>query len=316
VRSATNIEGTSAEPLVSVPAPWYGRELAGEDTAFTHVLTEAEIEVIDGAIESVTTAGLALPAVDRTTFPLPALDAATRAWEEEVRSGRGFVVIRGLPVERWTTDEARIAFLGLGQHLGAPMGQNARGDFVADVRAERAAGDPSTRRYETSQETPYHTDGSDMIALFCLKQGRSGGQSSLVSSVAVINEVHRARPDLVPLVFEPWPFAMTADATDHFAMPLVAALEPFSLFYIRWYIEQSLSQSNVAPLTADQRALLDLIDAIAADPGVHLDIDFRPGDIQLVSNRTVMHARATFVDWAEPERRRHLLRLWLAHTAG
>jgi alpha-ketoglutarate-dependent taurine dioxygenase len=60
--------------------------------------------------------------------------------------------------------------------------------------------------------------------------------------------------------------------------------------------------------------LLDLVDEIAARPDVHLEIEFAPGDIQLLSNRSVMHARSTFVDWDEPERRRHLLRLWLSAT--
>jgi len=276
------------------------------------VVTDAEVAELDAAVVAVTTAGLALAGVDRGTFPLPTLSATAAAWEEEVRSGRGFVTIRGLPVDRWTFDEARIAFVGLGRHLGEPMEQNAAGDLVADVRAERAAGDPSARRYETSEETPFHTDGSDMIALFCLKQGRSGGQSAIVSSVAVINAVHDTRPDLVGLLHEPWPFAMTADAAEHFELPLVSALEPFSLFYIRWYIEQSQSQPGAPPLTDDHRTLLDLIDAAAAD--ARLDIEFRPGDIQLLSNRTVMHARTAFADWDEPERRRHLLRLWLAHS--
>jgi hypothetical protein len=113
------------------------------------------------------------------------------------------------------------------------------------------------------------------------------------------------------LLFEPWPFAMTADATDHFELPLVATLQPFSLFYIRWYIEQSQRQPAARRLSEDHTALLDLIDAAAAEH--RLDIEFAPGDIQLLSNRTVMHARTTFVDWDEPAQRRHLLRLWLAH---
>ena len=299
---------TSA-PLVGAPAGWSGSELRDDPMRWTHVVSEAEVAELEAAISD--SKALALAEIDREAFALPMLSQHATRWAEEVRSGRGFVAIRGLPVARWTVDEAARAFLGLGRHLGDPIGQNTAGDLVADVRAERAAGDPSARRYETSEETPFHTDGSDMIALFCLRQGQSGGQSAIVSSVAVVNEVHRQRPDLIPLLFEPWPFAMTADATDHFALPLVAALEPFSLFYIRWYIEQSQTQAHAPRLSADHVVLLDLIDAAAAE--LRLDIEFEPGDIQLLSNRTVMHARTTFVDWEEPERRRHLLRLWLSH---
>ena len=288
---------------------WTGEELTAQPERWTHTLTADQLTELDDAVAS--TASLELFEIDRDTFRLPTLAPVLLRQAGEVRSGLGFVTFRGLPVDRWSVDDARRAFLGMGRHLGAPMGQNSAGDLVADVRAERVAGDPSARRYETSEETPFHTDGSDMIALFCLRQGQSGGRSAIVSSVAVVNEVQHRRPDLVSLLFEPWPFAMTADATDHFELPLVQSLDPFGLFYIRWYIEQSQSQRHARRLTDDHVALLDLIDEASAR--LRLDIDFEPGDIQLLSNKTVMHARTTFVDWEEPERRRHLLRLWLAH---
>jgi len=302
---------TSLTPLVTHPAPWTGNDLARAPAQWLYELSAEEIGELDEAINRVVRDDVPFTAIDRTSFPLPTLAARVAAWVDQVRDGFGFVVIRGLPVMRWSLDETRRGFLGLGRHIGELIRQNAAGDLVADVRAERGAGDPSARRYETSDETPFHTDGSDMIALLCLRQGRSGGQSSIVSSVAVINQVAHERPDLVSLLFEPWPFAMTADATDHFELPLVSTVSPFSLFYIRWYIEQSQSQANTPRLSARHTELLDLIDAAACEH--HLEIEFRPGDLQLLSNRTVMHARTTFEDWDEPARRRHLLRLWLQH---
>jgi hypothetical protein len=284
--------------FVATPRGWTGAELAGRPSAWTHHLTDEEVAELD----ALATGGPA---------STPALTAAAAAWVEEVRAGRGFVAIRGLPVDRWSVDEARAAFLGLGRLVGSPMGQNAAGDLVADVRAERDVADPSARRYETAEETPFHTDGSDMIALLCLRQGQSGGQSAITSSVNVVNAVAERRPDLLPLLSEPWPFAMTKDATEHFELPLLASLEPFSFFYIRWYIEQSQAVDAAPRLTDAHIELLDLVDEAAA--AGRLDIEFAPGDIQLLSNRVVMHARTTFVDWDEPERRRHLLRLWLGH---
>ena len=45
-------------------------------------------------------------------------------------------------------------------------------------------------------------------------------------------------------------------------------------------------------------------------------MDLEPGDIQLLNNSVVLHARTDFVDYEEPERRRHLLRLWLNVETG
>ncbi len=300
---------TDADRVARHPGGWSGTDLVDTPGAWMHTLSSAEIDELE--VASAAVEGLDRAAIDRANFALPTLGVEAARWAEELRTGRGFVAVRGLPVDRWTTEQARTAFLGLGHHLGAPIRQNADGELVADVRAERASGDPSVRRYQTSEETPFHTDGSDMIALFCLQQGRSGGQSAIVSSVAVIDTVAAARPDLVPMLFEPWPFAMTADAVDHFELPLLASRDPFSFFYVRWYIEQSLQVPAAPRLTAEHRELLDLIDATADEH--RLDIDFLPGDVQLLSNRTVMHARTVFVDWDDPARRRHLLRLWLSH---
>jgi hypothetical protein len=297
---------------IATPPGWSGTAFDGASARpWLRRLTAAEAHEIHAAVSSVGHDDLGRPIVDRTTFVLPTLAEEAAAWRTEVESGRGFIVLRGLPVSQWSVAEAQIAFLGLGSHLGIPQPQNTDGDLVAHVRADRSADDLSARRYETRQDTPFHTDGSDMIALFCLQQGRSGGRSAVVSSVEVVNAIHAARPDLTPLLFEPWPFAMTADASHHFSVPLMASADPFSFFYIRWYIEQSQAVPDAPRLTAEHVELMDLIDAAAEN--ARLDIDFAPGDVQVLSNRRVMHARTTFEDWPEPERRRHLLRLWLQH---
>ena len=38
----------------------------------------------------------------------------------------------------------------------------------------------------------------------------------------------------------------------------------------------------------------------------------RAPDIQLLKNSVILHKRTAYEDWEEPERKRHLLRLWLA----
>jgi alpha-ketoglutarate-dependent taurine dioxygenase len=61
-----------------------------------------------------------------------------------------------------------------------------------------------------------------------------------------------------------------------------------------------------------EQALLELYDRLAASPEIYLDMWLQPGDIQLISNHTVVHARTAYEDYPEPARRRHLLRLWLS----
>jgi hypothetical protein len=85
-----------------------------------------------------------------------------------------------------------------------------------------------------------------------------------------------------------------------------------STIYQRQYIESARRFAEVPPLTSQQIEALDCFDALANDPALHLHMEFRAGDVQLVHNHTLLHDRTAFEDWPEPERQRHLLRLWLA----
>ena len=113
-----------------------------------------------------------------------------------LEGGRGFTLLRGLPVERWTETANRIAIWGLGTHLGLPVGQDLAGNLLHDVRdtGRRFGTDDSIRYYQTSHAIRLHTDGGDIFALGCVRQGASGGRSLVVSAAEVFNEIVRRRP--------------------------------------------------------------------------------------------------------------------------
>ena len=170
--------------------------------------------------------------------------------------------------------------------------------------------------YATRLAQPFHVDGSDVVGLLCVEPAVRGGLSQIVSSVTVYNEVVRRRPDLAPLLTQPRYFDRYGEARPGeepwFVMPIVSGLpHRFRFVYLRWYIEKAQTRAEVPRLTDAQLELLDLVDRVAQDPALHLDMDFRPGDVQLLANRTILHARTEYEDHADPARRRHLLRLWL-----
>jgi hypothetical protein len=153
-----------------------------------------------------------------------------------------------------------------------------------------------------------------VVGLLCLETSRAGGASSIVSSVTVFNEVARRRPDLVPLMFEPFYFDLYEQQgpgqRPYVAMPLANYFGGrLYTMYIRFYIEQAQRHEDVPRLTREQTELLDLIDEIARSPEYHLDMEFRPGDMQWLSNAVILHGRTAYED--DPARPRHLLRLWL-----
>ena len=222
-----------------------------------------------------------------------------------------------MPVDRYGEADAALAYWGLGLHLGRAVSQNAAGDLLGHVRdAGLERRDPTIRQYRTREPLGFHTDGSDIVGLLCLRPAKSGGTSRIASSTAIYNEIARRRPELAALLHEPFPFDRNGEERPgeppFFTLPLCRlADDRLRTFYIGWYIRDSQRHPQAPRLTRAQSEAIDCIDAIAGDPRVHLDMDFRPGDIQWLKNAAILHSRTEFEDHPEPERKRHLLRLWL-----
>jgi Taurine catabolism dioxygenase TauD, TfdA family len=301
-------------PVDTSRAGWSGADLSGRPV-WVYELAADEVDELCGAVEVVRAAGWPLETLTREQVPLPKLSAVTDGWADELDAGRGFVLVRGVPVDELGEKGSAIAYVALGVHLGVPVSQNAAGDLLGHVRDDGSdPDDPTVRRYRTRRAQPFHVDGSDVVGLLCLQPAKSGGLSQIVSSLTVYDEVARRRPDLEPLLHEPWYFDRYGEERPGeqpwFSMPIVSGLpDRFRFVYLRWYIDKAQSHPDVPRLTNAQVELLDLIDEVAQDPQLHLDMDFAPGDVQWLSNRTILHSRTAYED--DPAAPRHLLRLWL-----
>jgi Taurine catabolism dioxygenase TauD, TfdA family len=302
-------------PVIHGPSAWYGPDLARRGHWIEH-LSETEIAEIDTASARLANAEFDIPSIRQDDFPLPTLGSRLRRILDEVLNGRGFALLRRLPVERWSRRQAATAFFGLGVHLGNARSQNAQGHVLGHVKdLGKSSSDPNVRIYQTKERQGYHTDSCDVVGLLCLQPAKAGGLSSLVSSVTIFNEMRRQRPDLLPCLFEPIETDRRGEVPEgqkpYFQIPVFnwyAGL--LSAIYQRKYID-SARRFVGSPLTRQQQEALDLFDTLSDDPRLFLSMEFRAGDVQWVHNHSLLHDRTAFEDWPEPERKRHLLRLWL-----
>jgi hypothetical protein len=280
-------------------------------------LAPATVAEVEAALAHAKRTGKPMAALTPADFPLPTLAPALTEWMRELQHGRGFVNARGLPVARLGDDDCALVTWGIGLHLGTAVSQNAAGDQLGHVRDVGAdARDPSVRLYKTRVELGYHSDGADIIALMCVRAGRRGGESRMVSCGTVSNELLRRRRDLIPLLYEPFHWDRNEEQSPgedpYFSLPICSYHDGLlRFFYIGWYIRNAQRHPQVPPLTARQHELLDLIDAIAADPACHLAFMLEPGEIALLKNSTALHARTAYDDYDEPARKRYMVRLWL-----
>jgi hypothetical protein len=307
---------------ISGPSAWRGDELA-KSTEWIYVLSDEERTELEEVGRRFVADDPDLRTVVAADYPLTAARGLIEECGRQMDEGRGFILVRGLRTEEYGDTLAGAIFFLMGLHLGTPMEQNQYGDVLDHVIAtsNKTLDDPGALPSRVRDRLPFHSDSSDVVALMCLRASKEGGASSLVSGTTIYNEILRRRPDLAPLLFEPWHWdwrAQDPDAPqDTYVSPICSYVDGvFSTYAGAQMIFSAQRFDHVPRLTEAQIELLHLYDEVAQEPGLPLDMDFQPGDVQWLLNYAALHSRTEYVDWPEPERRRHLLRLWLKRDVG
>jgi len=187
-----DLPDTTATPVrpVTDPAGWHAGDLDNAD-GWVYRLTAADINKIDDAVRAIETAGIEIAEITETDFALPSLDARHREIGHKIVHGRGVALIKGVPVGRYTSRQAAAAYWGIGLRIGVPVSQNGKGHVLGHVK-NLTGGDCETsthRGYHTSADLPWHADSCDVVGLLCLQTSKSGGDSYIVSSVSIHNEI-------------------------------------------------------------------------------------------------------------------------------
>ena len=260
-----------------------------------------------------------LPEVDRDAFPLPTLSAKLAEIERELIDGRGFILISRLPAERYYDDDLTLLYWGIGLHLGDPWPQNKAGLLMADVTDQgRRRSDPTSRGNEMGLVgMNYHSDGSDLVGLLCLRKAKHGGLSCVANAVAIYNELVRTRPDAVDTLSEPLPWDLLgrqpADRPGFYMRPVFTNYnDRLFVHFVRRYIETSQRHPGAPRLSPAALEALDIVSGMAQNPDFNVYMDFEPGDMQFINNYHVLHGRTPYEDDVPNGYKRHLKRLWLA----
>jgi hypothetical protein len=302
------------------PGVWRGPELS--DMKWVRHFSAEEIREIDAMLDSWRGRTGELTDLTREDFALPRIADRFEAVRAELEGGRGFALIRGLPVGRYSLEDSRTLFWALSVHLGHPQGQDKAGNRMHSVTntMKRVETTNEVRSYQTDDELTFHNDGGDAFMLLCLKTAKSGGMSKLVSVETIYNEVLRRRPDLAEVLQQPFHF----DTREQHPLGLKIQSCPMfnfhggrlSVLYKRRYLMSAQRFPEVPRLTRDQEEAVALVEQIANDPAVQLSFYMEPGDVQIANNYAVLHSRTKYTDHDDPAERRHLLRAWVTLPNG
>lgn len=301
------------------PGAWLGTDIQNDDSWIIR-LDEAAVADLDRLVARHSDNGTSVPfnaANDELPALAPVLDEIPRRLED----GLGFVLVRGLPRERYSVANCELIYWAIASLIGAPVSQNARGERMCHVRdAGRSLADPKARGYQTTAKLDFHCDllPVDIIGLFCLNTAKSGGGSFLVSSLAVHNVLLDERPDLLEVLYEPfhadWRGDEPAGETPWYTNPMYSYHDGkvSSRITTRFVFDSAARFGPDVALSERQSEALDAAHAIAERPEMRLAMGFQEGDMQFINNHIILHAREEYEDYDEPERKRHLLRAWIA----
>jgi alpha-ketoglutarate-dependent taurine dioxygenase len=242
----------------------------------------------------------------------PALDA--------LENGRGFVILTPGP-DRFASRDLPAVYWLVGQLLGRPFEQNVQGTLLYDVRDTGQDVRYGARFSVTNAESTFHTDNSfgddvlDYVGLLCVNAARAGGQSQLVSALAVEGELRANHPREWATLRRPFHVdrrggLRPGDALTAYHPIFTSDGADLIVRYLRYWIEVGQEKAG-QPLTPEQVHAMDVLDRVAGEPRFRIEFLLKPGEMFFINNRWTLHNRTGFEDHPEPERKRHYVRLWL-----
>jgi hypothetical protein len=299
-------------------AEWRAGDVADTE-AWTVRLDAADHAELDDALRAARDVSTDPLRVGRDDFPLDGLAVKLNRAVGDLLDGRGFVRISALDVDRYTDDELSLLYWGIGLHLGEPWPQNKHGHVLGDVTDQgKTIDDPTVRGNELgSIALDYHTDGSDLVGLLCLRTARNGGLSCVANAVAIHNCMVRDFPDLAAALYEELPYDLRGEQADgarpFFMIP--AFTEHRERLYVRFipaYVYASQRHADAPRLSEIAKTAIAKMVELANNPDFNVYMDLQPGEMQFINNYHVLHGRTAYEDDAANGYKRHLKRLWLA----
>ena len=262
--------------------------------------------------------------LDPRDFALDACRAAMAEVRRVTQSGPMFGVLDRLPMDEVTREDAIDLYWLLSSLLARPVAQKLNGQMFYDVMDTGAKLKPGSgiRPTVTNVDLRFHNDNSynetppEFVCLLCLHPAMQGGISQVMSVATVHDALQQRHPELMSRLYRPFWYDRHAEhqpgEPTTFAAPMfergadgtIKARLALSEIHAGYELRGERLDNETASALAAVQSVFD-------QPELHVELGFEAGQIQYVNNRATGHARTEFTDFPEPERRRHLVRLWL-----
>ena len=255
-------------------------------------------------------------------FDMPACNALMAKIRKQIDSGIGLAIIDRLPIQNYDETIAKKLYWLLMSMVGQPVAQKWDGTLLYDVRDEggQDIAGSNIRSSKTNGDQGYHVDNAfnlppEFVSLLCLKTAKEGGTSGIISFETVHNLLLDDHPDTLTRLYEPFYFDRQME---HAPGEVRTVHKPI------FETDGKTIKTNYSPnviyrgykmiddeMDDKTHTALDAIKSVCESPGIGKNLEFEIGQIQILNNRRIGHRRTAYVDWPEPDRRRHLVRMWI-----
>ncbi len=287
----------------------------------TFQLEKEVLDTLDQALRHVQKRNIQVEEITQDDFPISTIEKEIDKWVSEVQEGKGLLLLKGIDTEKYSKEECAIIYWGISTYFGEAQSQSPMGDKLGHV-VNVGGKDQRERAYRNSLELALHTDASDIVGMMCLVPAEKGGLSGYASGPAVFNHIAKHRPELIPVLEEGFLYHRFGEhlpgesPVSEEKVPVFSEKDGYlSICYLRSYIEMAFEELGLEKQKLENEAL-DYLDEVAHSEEFRLNFMMEPGEIAFFNNYVVLHTRTEFFDSPDPEKQRHLLRLWLrAHNA-
>ena len=291
------------------PAGWTSTAIGGKD-GLTKALTAEQLAALDELVAA--TRDTVPHEITRAQFDHPVINALMDETRETIMAGHGAVILQGVDVAAQGLDNFKRIYWGLGTHLGQGAVQSYRRDKIGHVQKEKD--NPTGRGYQMDTELMSHTDFHELLSLASVSKPVSGGESGIVSSIAIHNIIQQERPDLLAPLYEGYYHESAGGTVSESKVPVFGCVDGTLSAYFHMPFVFNAAKRLGEELPADFLEAMRFMSSVAARPEVRADFTLEPGEMLFWHNFTALHSREAFVD--SPEHTRLLLRLWINVPEG
>lgn len=302
---------------VEQPKAWLAEDIK-KSTQWIRPLTQAERLGLRKGLSAFLATGKPLEQANGGDFLFEDVKQLIQDIHDQLYKGFGLIVLKEFPIEGLDEASIKKLYWGFTNHLGVLRPQGKNSALMNHVKntggVYRAAGG---RGYNTNAELDFHVDFVDYAGLLCIQDAKSGGISKACSSRALFETLKQQRPELAQALMVPLYYSRqdehAADELPFYPTPVVAFEQGwFSCRYTRNHIRYAHRHEGAAAPTSTQEAAMDWIDQAAKSEEFTFDMRLIPGDVQILNNHVILHSRTAYEDHDEPEKKRSLLRAWIA----